>query len=84
MKPGKAQRMAHDYKRNGTTSLYAALAIGEVTGACYPRHTHLKAHPRRLHVVLDNSSTHSTVRSNAGSSVIRACISTSPQRALRG
>ena len=73
MKPGKAQRMTHDYKRNGTTSLYAALevATGEVTGACYPRHTHeqflaflnalVRAFPRRpLHVVLDNSSTHST------------------------
>jgi transposase len=73
MKPGKAARMTHDYKRNGTTSLYAALEIatGEVTGACYPKHRHqeflaflntlVKAYPRRpLHVVLDNSSTHST------------------------
>jgi transposase len=73
MKPGKAQRMTHDYKRNGTTSLYAALEIatGEVTGACYPRHSHqeflaflntiVRAFPRKpLHVVLDNSSTHST------------------------
>jgi transposase len=73
LKPGKAQRMTHDYKRNGTTSLYAALEIatGEVTGACYPRHTHrefltflgalVRAFPRKpLHVVLDNSSTHST------------------------
>jgi transposase len=73
MKPGKAQRMTHDYKRNGTTSLYAALEIatGEVTGACYPQHTHqeflaflnqlVRAYPRQpLHVVLDNSSTHST------------------------
>jgi transposase len=73
MKPGKAQRMTHDYKRNGTTSLYAALEIatGEITGSCYPRHTHqefltflnqlVRAYPRRpLHVVLDNSSTHST------------------------
>jgi len=73
MRPGKAQRMTHDYKRNGTTSLYAALEIasGEVTGACYPQHRHqeflaflnqlVKAYPRRpLHVVLDNSSTHST------------------------
>ena len=34
--------MTHDYKRNGTTSLYAALEIatGEVTGACYPQHRH--------------------------------------------
>ena len=73
IKPGKAQRMTHDYKRNGTTSLYAALEIatGEVTGACYPQHRHqefltflnqlMKAYPQRpLHVVLDNSSTHST------------------------
>jgi transposase len=73
IKLGKAQRMTHDYKRNGTTSLYAALAIatGEVTGACYPQHRHqefiaflnrlVKAYRLRpLHVVLDNSSTHST------------------------
>jgi transposase len=73
IKPGRSQRMTHDYKRNGTTSLYAALEIatGEVTGSCYPRHTHeeflaflnrlVKAYPRRpLHVVLDNSSTHCT------------------------
>jgi len=73
IKPGKAARMTHDYKRNGTTSLYAALEIatGEVTGACYPRHRHqeflaflnrlVRAYPRvPLHVVLDNSSTHST------------------------
>ena len=53
--------------------LYAALEIatGEVTGACYPRHTHeeflaflnalVRAFPRKpLHVVLDNSSTHAT------------------------
>jgi transposase len=73
MKSGKAQRMTHDYKRNGTTSLYAALEIatGEVTGTSYRRHTHqeflaflntlVKAFPRKpLHVVLDNSSTHST------------------------
>jgi len=73
IKPGKAARMTHDYKRNGTTSLYAALevATGAVTGACYPQHRHqeflaflnqlVKAYPRRpLHVVLDNSSTHST------------------------
>jgi transposase len=73
MKPGKAARMTHDYKRNGTTSLYAALEVasGQVTGACYPQHRHqeflaflnqiVRAYPRRpLHVVLDNSSTHTT------------------------
>jgi transposase len=73
LRPGKAQRMTHDYKRNGTTSLYAALEIatGEITGSCYAQHTHreflaflnrlVRAYPRQpLHVVLDNSSTHST------------------------
>jgi transposase len=78
IKPGKAARMTHDYKRNGTTSLYAALEIasGEVTGACYPRHSHqefltflnqlVRAYPRQpLHVVLDNSSTHSTAEVDA-------------------
>jgi transposase len=78
IKPGKAARMTHDYKRNGTTSLYAALevATGRITGACQPRHTHreflaflntlVRAYPRRpLHVVLDNSSTHTTAEINA-------------------
>jgi transposase len=77
MKPGKAQRMTYDYKRNGTTSLYAALEIAtaEVTGACYQQHIHqeflaflnqlVRTYPRRpLHVVLDNSSTHSTPEVN--------------------
>src|SRR3954454_125051 len=78
MKAGKAARMTHDYKRNGTTSLYAALEIatGEVTGACYPQHRHqeflaflnqlIRAYPRRaLHVVLDNASSHCTPEVNA-------------------
>ena len=78
LKPGKAARMTHDYKRNGTTSLYAALEIatGAVTGSCYPQHRHqeflaflnqlIRAYPRRpLHVVLDNSSTHSTAEVKA-------------------
>ena len=73
IKRGKAARMTHDYKRNGTTSLYAALEVasGEVRGECYPRHRHqeflaflnrlVRAYPRQpLHVVLDNSSTHTT------------------------
>ena len=67
--------MTDHHKRNGTTSLYAAseIATGEVTGACYPQHRHqqfiaflnrpVRAYPRRpLHVVLDNSSTHSTAK----------------------
>ncbi len=40
MRPGQAARRTHDYKRHGTTSLFAALdvATGRVIGECYPRH----------------------------------------------
>ncbi len=71
MTRGRAERMTHDYKRNGTTSLFAGLdvATGRVTGKCYDRHTNAefldflklvaKAHPRKqLHIVCDNYATH--------------------------
>jgi transposase len=73
IKRGKAGTMTHDYKRNGTVDLYAALDIlsGEVVGQCTARHRHQeflsflrkldREFPKSLemHVVLDNSSTHS-------------------------
>jgi len=42
MRPGLAARRTHDYKRHGTSTLFAALdiATGKVTGACKPRHRH--------------------------------------------
>jgi len=42
MKPGRAGTMTHDYKRNGTTTLFAALNTldGSVIGECLPRHRH--------------------------------------------
>ncbi len=42
MQPGLPERRTHDYKRNGTTTLFAALdiATGKVTAACKPRHRH--------------------------------------------
>ena len=42
MQPALPERRTHDYKRNGTTTLFAALEIatGKVTGACKPRHRH--------------------------------------------
>ena len=42
MKKGRAGTMTHDYKRNGTTTLFAALDVlkGEVIGRCMPRHRH--------------------------------------------
>ena len=71
LRPGLPERATHDYKRNGTTTLFAALelATGRVTDRCYERHGKAeflaflkqvaKAYPRRrLHVVLDNYHTH--------------------------
>lgn len=73
LRPGLPARQTHDYRRNGLTSLYAALevATGTVLGECRPRHTGddfvafltrvARAYRgRELHVILDNSSTHST------------------------
>jgi transposase len=72
MKPGRAGTMTHDYKRNGTTDLFAALnaATGEVLTDCRRRHTHDdflaflrlidREVPRDLdvHLVLDNLAVH--------------------------
>src|SRR3954447_18958534 len=67
LQPGLAERRTHDYVRNGTTTLFAALEIatGAVTGTCLPRHRHqeflrflrqvARAYPEReLHLVMDN------------------------------
>ena len=42
LSPGRAATMTHDYKRNGTTTLFAALDVltGTVIGQCLPRHRH--------------------------------------------
>jgi len=72
MKKGRGGTMTHDYKRHGTTTLFAALdaATGKVTGLCLSRHRHkeflvfLKVIdgqvPKNLdvHLVLDNYGTH--------------------------
>src|SRR3954465_11144684 len=74
MLPGTPQRATHDYKRAGTSSLYAALdlATGQVIGALHSRHRaiefkkFLQTIDREVpddlvvHLVLDNSSTHKT------------------------
>lgn len=73
LREGRAVRHTHDYKRHGVIDLYAALNVttGEVTHACTDTHTALdflafmklvaRRQPRReLHVIIDNSSTHST------------------------
>jgi transposase len=72
MKRGRAGTMTHDYKRNGTTTLFAALSTldGSVIGQCLPRHRHQeflkflrtldRELPRglELHLILDNYQTH--------------------------
>lgn len=72
LKKGRAATMTHDYKRNGTTTLFAALNVldGQVIGQCQQRHTHaewlkfLKKIDREtpkdktLHLIADNYATH--------------------------
>lgn len=72
LRPGRAQTMTHDYKRNGTTTLFAALDVltGTVIGECMARHRHTEflaflktidaQVPKHLqiHLILDNYSTH--------------------------
>jgi transposase len=85
LRQGRAARHTHDYKRHGVLDLYAALnvATGEVAHACTDSHTAddflgfmqlvARLNPRKeLHVVLDNSSTHSTPK-------IRAWLAKNPR-----
>lgn len=72
LRPGRCGTFTHDYKRNGTTTLFAALHVveGRVIGQCYPRHRHqefLKFLRQldaefpgevELHLILDNYGTH--------------------------
>lgn len=74
MRPGQPARRSHDYKRHGTTSLFAALdiATGKVIGQCFPRHRAAEFRsfldaieanvPKNLdvHLVMDNYATHKT------------------------
>jgi transposase len=79
LKKGRCGTMTHDFKRNGTTTLFAALDLlqGKVIGDCHKRHRHqefLKFLRRidrdfsgksPLHLVLDNYGTHSTAEVKA-------------------
>ena len=72
LKPGRCGTFTHDYKRNGTTTLFAALQMveGRVIGECYPRHRHQEflrflrrldtefPATNELHLILDNYGTH--------------------------
>jgi len=72
LKAGRCGTFTHDYKRHGTTTLFAALHVveGRVIGACYPRHRHQEflqflrrldaefPEELTLHLILDNYGTH--------------------------
>ena len=72
MVKGRAETMTHDYKRNGTTTLFAALDVltGKVIGSCMDQHRHVeflkflntinKQVPKgtAVHLILDNYATH--------------------------
>ena len=72
LKKGRCGTMTHDYKRNGTTTLFAALEVaeGKVIGQCYARHRHQEflkflehldeefPSNLKLHVIMDNYGTH--------------------------
>ena len=74
MRPGQAERRIHDYRRHGTTSLFAVLDVkaGTIIGKCMPRHRaqefrrfldtleqHVPA-DLDIHIVMDNASSHKT------------------------
>ena len=72
LRPGLPARQTHDYIRNGTTTLFAALSMldGKVIGDCMPRHRHQEfirflkhidtetPHAPDLHLIVDNYGTH--------------------------
>ena len=72
LKKGRASTMTHDYKRNGTTTLFAALNVldGQVIAQCQQRHRHIEwlkflkkidretPKDKTLHLIVDNYATH--------------------------
>jgi transposase len=72
LKKGRAETMTHDYKRNGTTTLFAALNVldGTIIGQCQQRHRHTEwlkflrqidretPKGKNLHLIVDNYATH--------------------------
>jgi transposase len=72
LKKGRAQTMTHDYKRHGTTTLFAAMSTldGTIISTCQQRHTHVEwlkflkmveretPKDKALHLIADNYATH--------------------------
>ena len=76
LKKGRGQTMTHDYKRNGTTTLFAALNVldGSVIGTCMDKHRHQEwlkflrlidrqiPAKREVHLIVDNYATHNHLK----------------------
>jgi transposase len=76
LKKGRCGTMTHDYKRNGTTTLFAALEMsqGKLIGTCMKRHRHQEwikflelideqtPKDKQLHLIVDNYATHKHVK----------------------
>lgn len=89
--------MTHDYKRNGTTPLFAALNIltGTILGTCLPRHRNgefLKflrlidrdvAKGKEIHLILDNYSTHKHPTSSSWLNLVERWFREIPDKAIR-
>ncbi len=72
LKPHQVERQTHDYKRHGTTTLFAAFdtATGDLIGKCYKRHRHQEfinflnlinrnvPRDQEIHIIADNYATH--------------------------
>ena len=98
MKQGRCATMTHDYKRHGTTTLFAALnmATGEVIGKTYRKHRHQEVlrflrevektvpEEQEIHIVLDNYATHKHEKCSHGSNARSASSSTSSRPARLG
>ncbi|WP_088287946.1 IS630 family transposase [Kineosporia sp. A_224] len=84
MQPHLIERRSHDYRRHGTTTLFAALNVtGKITARCHPRHSHeefltflrqvTSAYPRgEVHLVMDNYATHKHT-------AVKAWLATNPR-----
>ena len=98
LKPGKSATMTHDYKRHGTTTLFAALNVvdGSVIGRCMQRHRHQESSvsstpsSARFRPARSSTSCSTTTaptrrpRSSSGSPATLAGCSTSPRHPGRG
>ena len=99
MKKGRCGTMTHDYKRNGTATLFAAMDAfdGTVISMCDDRHRLQKwlkflrvidqvtPPHKQLHLIVDNYATYTNIRKcSDGSLVIPGTMSTSPPPPVRG